>query len=109
MATFSLATLRRGADLTPAVGVGRWHWPLAAAGALGLAGLDTDVRSLFAASFCGTRPSRRYKLFDRTLTIFVDSDPRLRAGAFGRATIQIGRRCAPAIPLSAVLYGPSSA
>jgi hypothetical protein len=48
MATFSLATLRRGADLTPAVGVGRWHWPLAAAGALGLAGLDTDVRSLFA-------------------------------------------------------------
>jgi hypothetical protein len=49
------------------------------------------------------------KLFDRALTIFVDSDPRLRAGAFGRATIQIGRRCAPAIPLSAVLYGPSSA
>src|SRR4029453_19362619 len=30
MATFSLATLRRGADLTPAVGVGRWHWPLTA-------------------------------------------------------------------------------
>src|SRR5262245_36374576 len=41
--------------------------------------------------------------------IFVGSDPRLRAGAFGRATIQIGRRCGPAIPLSAVLYGPGGA
>jgi hypothetical protein len=48
MATFSLATLRRGADLTPAVGVGGWYWPLAAARALGIAGLDTDVKSLFA-------------------------------------------------------------
>jgi HlyD family secretion protein len=41
--------------------------------------------------------------------IFVGNDPRLRAGAFGRATIQIGQRCAPAIPLSALLYGPSGA
>jgi HlyD family secretion protein len=41
--------------------------------------------------------------------IFVGSDPRLRAGAFGRATIQIARRCGPAIPLSAVLYGPGGA
>jgi HlyD family secretion protein len=41
--------------------------------------------------------------------IFVGSDPRLRAGAFGRATIHIGRRCAPAISLSALLYGPSGA
>ena len=41
--------------------------------------------------------------------IFVGSDPRLRAGAFGRATVQIGQRCAPAIPLSAVLYGPGGA
>src|SRR5262249_8225431 len=41
--------------------------------------------------------------------IFVGSDPRLRSGAFGRATIQIGRRCAPAIPLSAILYGPGGA
>jgi HlyD family secretion protein len=41
--------------------------------------------------------------------IFVGSDRRLRAGAFGRATIQIGRRCAPGIPLSAVLYGPGGA
>jgi HlyD family secretion protein len=41
--------------------------------------------------------------------IFVGSDPRLRAGAFGRAKIQIGQRCSPAIPLSALLYGPSGA
>jgi HlyD family secretion protein len=33
----------------------------------------------------------------------------LRTGAFGRATVQIGQRCAPAIPLSAVLYGPDGA
>src|SRR5262249_51882104 len=36
-------------------------------------------------------------------------DSRLRAGAFGRATIHIGRRCGPAIPLSAILYGPGGA
>jgi multidrug efflux pump subunit AcrA (membrane-fusion protein) len=41
--------------------------------------------------------------------IFVGSESRLRAGAFGRATVQIGERCAPAIPLSAVLYGPGGA
>jgi multidrug efflux pump subunit AcrA (membrane-fusion protein) len=41
--------------------------------------------------------------------IFVGSESRLRAGAFGRATVQIGQRCAPAIPLSAVLYGPGGA
>ena len=41
--------------------------------------------------------------------IFIGSDPRLRAGAFGRATIQIRQRCAPAIPLSAVLYGSNGA
>jgi HlyD family secretion protein len=41
--------------------------------------------------------------------VFVGSDKRLRAGAFGRATIEVGRRCGPAIPLSAVLYGPGGA
>src|SRR5262245_11837383 len=41
--------------------------------------------------------------------IFVGNDARLRVGAFGRATIHIGRRCGPAIPLSAVLYGPGGA
>jgi HlyD family secretion protein len=41
--------------------------------------------------------------------LFVGSDPRLRVGAFGRATIDIGRRCGAAIPLSAVLYGPGGA
>jgi HlyD family secretion protein len=41
--------------------------------------------------------------------IVVGSDPRLRVGAFGRATIHTGRRCGPAIPLSAILYGPGCA
>ena len=41
--------------------------------------------------------------------IFIGNDPRLRVGTFGRATIHIGRRCGPAIPLSAVLYGPGGA
>jgi multidrug efflux pump subunit AcrA (membrane-fusion protein) len=30
---------------------------------------------------------------------------RLRAGAFGRAIVEVGRRCGPAIPFSAVAYG----
>ena len=34
--------------MTPAIGIGGWYWPLAAARALGLAGLDTDVKGLFA-------------------------------------------------------------
>jgi multidrug efflux pump subunit AcrA (membrane-fusion protein) len=41
--------------------------------------------------------------------ITIGNDPRLRVGAFGRATIDIGRRCGPAIPLSAVLYGEGGA
>jgi multidrug efflux pump subunit AcrA (membrane-fusion protein) len=41
--------------------------------------------------------------------LFVGSDSRLRAGAFGRAIINIGRRCGPAVPLSAVLYGSGGA
>ena len=43
------------------------------------------------------------------IRLFIGSDPKLRVGAFGRATIDVGRRCGPAIPLSAVLYGPSGA
>jgi HlyD family secretion protein len=41
--------------------------------------------------------------------VFVGSDPRLRVGAFGRASIEVGRRCGPAIPLSAVLYSQGGA
>lgn len=37
--------------------------------------------------------------------IFVGADRRLRVGAFGRATINVARRCGAAIPFSAVLYG----
>lgn len=40
-----------------------------------------------------------------TVSIFVGSNPRLRIGAFGRATIDLGRSCNQAIPLSAILYG----
>ncbi len=36
--------------------------------------------------------------------VSVGSDPRLRAGAFGRAIIDLGRRCGPTVPLSAILY-----
>src|SRR5215831_8068252 len=38
--------------------------------------------------------------------LFIGTDPRLRMGTFGRASIEIGERCNPAVPLSAVLYGP---
>jgi multidrug efflux pump subunit AcrA (membrane-fusion protein) len=41
--------------------------------------------------------------------VFVGSDPRLRVGAFGRASIELGRRCGPASPLSAVLYSQGGA
>src|SRR5262245_51495050 len=38
--------------------------------------------------------------------LFIGTDPRLRAGAFGRANIELSERCGIAVPLSAVLYGP---
>jgi RND family efflux transporter MFP subunit len=41
--------------------------------------------------------------------LFIGSDSRLRAGVFGRATIEVGRRCGAAVPLSAVLYGQGGA
>jgi HlyD family secretion protein len=41
--------------------------------------------------------------------VSIEDNPRLRVGAFARATIELGQRCGPAIPLSAVLYGPSGA
>jgi HlyD family secretion protein len=37
--------------------------------------------------------------------IMMGVDSRLRTGAFGRAIINLGRRCGPSVPLSAVLYG----
>ncbi len=37
--------------------------------------------------------------------IFIGADPRIRVGLFGKASIQMGRRCGPSLPLSAVLYG----
>jgi HlyD family secretion protein len=43
------------------------------------------------------------------IRISVEDNPRVRIGAFARATIELGERCGPAVPLSAVLYGPSGA
>lgn len=37
--------------------------------------------------------------------IFIGADPRVRVGVFGKAAIQMGQRCGPSLPLSAVLYG----
>ena len=37
--------------------------------------------------------------------LFIGRDPRLRVGAFGRATIETSRRCGAAVPFSAILYG----
>lgn len=37
--------------------------------------------------------------------IFIGADPRVRVGVFGKAAIQMGRRCGPSLPLSTVLYG----
>jgi HlyD family secretion protein len=39
----------------------------------------------------------------------IGNDQRLRVGAFGRAKIEVGRRCNAAVPLSAILYGPGGA
>jgi RND family efflux transporter MFP subunit len=39
----------------------------------------------------------------------IASDTRLRVGAFGRAIIDLGQRCGPAVPLSAILYGAGGA
>jgi hypothetical protein len=39
--------------------------------------------------------------------LFIGRDARLRVGAFGRAKIEIARRCGAAVPFSAILYGPA--
>ena len=41
--------------------------------------------------------------------LLITRDPRVRVGAFGQAKVEIARRCGPAIPFSAVLYGPGGA
>ena len=43
------------------------------------------------------------------LRVTIGNDARLRVGAFGRAIIDLGQRCGPAVPLSAVLYGSGGA
>lgn len=39
--------------------------------------------------------------------IFIGREARVRVGAFGRATVEIARRCGASVPFSAVLYGPA--
>lgn len=41
--------------------------------------------------------------------ILLRTQQRIRVGVFGRGTIQFAQRCGPALPLSAVLYGPAGA
>ena len=41
--------------------------------------------------------------------IFIGSEKRLRSGTFARASIDAGRSCGPAVPMSAVLYGSDGA
>jgi len=41
--------------------------------------------------------------------ISITGDAKLRVGAFGRAIIDLGQRCGPAVPLSAVLYSAGGA
>ena len=41
--------------------------------------------------------------------VAIEDNTQLRVGSFARATIELGQRCGPAVPLSAVLYGPGGA
>jgi HlyD family secretion protein len=41
--------------------------------------------------------------------ISITSDGKMRVGAFGRAIVDLGQRCGPAVPLSAVLYSAGGA
>lgn len=38
--------------------------------------------------------------------ISLGTDPRLKMGVFGRATVKVGTSCGTSVPLSAVLFGP---
>ena len=68
---------------------------------VGVGDLSGEVR-LFSTAINPTTQLGQVRLF-------IGSDQRLRVGAFGRATIEVGRRCGAAIPLSAVLYGQGGA
>lgn len=43
------------------------------------------------------------------VSILLKTNQRVRVGVFGRGTIQFAQRCGPALPLTAVLYGPAGA
>jgi HlyD family secretion protein len=64
---------------------------------IGIAQLSGKVRLLSAAINPTTQLGQ--------VRLSIGNDTRLRVGAFGRAIIDLGQRCGPAVPLSAVLYG----
>jgi HlyD family secretion protein len=64
---------------------------------IGIAQLSGKVRLISAAINPTTQLGQ--------IRLSIERDKRLRAGAFGRAIIDLGQRCGPAVPLSAVLYG----
>lgn len=68
---------------------------------VGVGEVSGRVRSIAATVDGGTQLGQ--------VRIFIGGDPRLRAGAFGRAQIVIAQSCNVAIPLSAVLYAQESA
>ena len=39
------------------------------------------------------------------VSVALDANPLLKIGVFGKASIELARRCGPALPLSAVLFG----
>lgn len=64
---------------------------------IGVAQLSGKVRLISAAINPTTQLGQ--------VRLSIENDKRLRVGAFGRAIIELGQRCGPAVPLSAVLYG----
>jgi multidrug efflux pump subunit AcrA (membrane-fusion protein) len=68
-------------------------------GIIGVGELSGNVRAFSSAINPTTQLGQ--------VRVSLSGDSRLRVGAFGRAIIDLGRRCGPSVPLSAVLYGAS--
>jgi len=68
---------------------------------IGVGAMDGKVRLVSTAVNPTTQLGR--------VNILLGSDQRVRVGVFGQATIELARRCGPALPVSAVLYGPGGA
>ncbi len=64
---------------------------------IGIAPLSGKVRLISAAINPTTQLGQ--------VRLSIESNKGLRVGAFGRGIIDLGQRCGPSVPLSAVLYG----